>query len=93
MVIQPAAAMKPSELFGVVIRTIGFLVILYSLYDFMGGFVTFFENLISSGQDGNSGSASALSYFVFGVPEFIVGVFCFFLADWIVKLAYRDSSA
>jgi uncharacterized membrane protein YvlD (DUF360 family) len=34
-----------------------------------------------------------LSYFVFGVPEFIVGALCFFLADWIVKLAYRDSSS
>ena len=29
--------MKASELLGVVIRTVGFLVILYSLYDFLGG--------------------------------------------------------
>jgi len=85
--------MKPSELFGVIIRTIGFLVILYSLYDFLGGFDSFFENLLQSGQDGNSGSACTLSYFVFGVPEFIAGALCFFLADWIVKLAYRDSSS
>ena len=84
--------MKPSDLFGVVIRTIGLLVILYSLYDFLGGFDNFFENLLSSGSGGDSGSASTLSYFVFGVPEFIIGVMCFFLADWIVKLAYRDSS-
>jgi hypothetical protein len=85
--------MKPSDLFGVVIRTVGFLVILYALYDFLGGFETFFENLLQSGQDGNSSSASILSYFVFGIPEFIVGVLCFFLADWIVKLAYRDPSS
>jgi hypothetical protein len=85
--------MKASELFGVVIRTIGFLVILYSLYDFLGGFDSFFDNLLSGGQDGNSGSASTLSYFVFGVPEFIAGMLCFFLSDWIVKLAYRDPSA
>ena len=85
--------MKASELFGVVIRTVGFLVILYSLYDFLGGLDSFFENLLSGGQDGNSASASTLSYFVFGIPEFIVGVLCFFLADWIVKLAYRDSSS
>jgi hypothetical protein len=83
--------MKPSELFGVVIRTIGFLIILYSLYDMLGGFDTFFENLLSGGRESDSGSVSILSYFVFGVPEFIVGVACFFLADWIVKLAYRDS--
>ena len=34
-----------------------------------------------------------LTYFVFGVPEFIAGVLCFFLADWIVKLAYRDAAS
>lgn len=83
--------MKPSELFGVVIRTIGFLIILYSLYDILGGFDTFFENLLSGGQGSDSGSVSTLSYFVFGVPEFIVGVLLFFLADWIVRLAYRDA--
>ncbi len=85
--------MKPSELFGVVIRTVGFLVVLYGLYDLLGGFDNFFENLLSGGQDSGSGSASTLSYFVFGIPEFIVGVLCFFLADWIVRLAYRDSSS
>jgi hypothetical protein len=69
------------------------LVILYALYDFLGGFDTFFENLLAGGQDENSGSTSTLSYFVFGVPEFIAGALCFFLADWIVKLAYRDSSS
>jgi hypothetical protein len=86
--------MKASELFGVVVRSIGFFVILYALYDLLGGFDNFFENLLQSGgSDNNSGSASTLSYFVFGVPEFIVGALCFFLADWIVKLAYRDSTS
>jgi hypothetical protein len=85
--------MKPSDLFGVAVRTIGLLIILYSLYDFLGGFDNFFENLLSANQDGNSGSVSTLSYFMFGVPEFIAGVLCFFLADWIVKLAYRDHSS
>jgi hypothetical protein len=85
--------MKPSDLFGVAVRTIGLLIILYSLYDFLGGFDTFFENLLPSNQDSNSGTASTLSYFVFGVPEFIAGLLCFFLADWIVRLAYRDHSS
>lgn len=85
--------MKPSELFGVVIRTIGLLIILYSLYDFLGGFDNFIENLLAGGQDSDSGSTSTLTYFVFGVPEFISGVLLFFLADWIVKLAYRDSAS
>jgi len=85
--------MKPSDIFGVVIRSIGLVIVLYALYDFLGGFDNFFENLLSSGGGGDSSSTSTLSYFVFGVPEFIVGVLCFFLADWIVKLAYRDSSS
>lgn len=84
--------MKPPELFGVIIRTIGFLVMLYGLYDFLGGFGSFIENLLSGGGDSNSGPVSILSYFIFGIPEFIVGVLCVFLADWIVRLAYRDSS-
>jgi len=85
--------MKPSDLFGVTVRTIGLLIILYSLYDFLGGFDNFFENLLPSNQDNNSGTASTLSYFVFGIPEFIAGLLCFFLADWIVRLAYRDHSS
>ena len=85
--------MKPSDLFGVVIRTAGFLIILYSLYDFLGGFDNFLENLMSDGGESNSSSVSTLSYFVFGIPEFIVGALCFFVADLIVKLAYRDSSS
>lgn len=84
--------MKASDLFGVVVRTIGILIVLYSLYDFLSGFDSFLESLLSSGQEGDSGSASTLTYFVFGVPEFIVGVLCFFLADWIVRLAYRDAA-
>ena len=83
--------MKPSDLFGVVIRTAGFLIILYSLYDFLGGFDNFLENLMSDGGESNSSSVSTLSYFVFGIPEFIVGALCFFVADLIAKLAYRDS--
>ena len=37
--------------------------------------------------------ASSLSYFVFGVPAVILGAFFFFLADWIVRLAYRNPPA
>jgi len=84
--------MKASDIFGVAVRGIGFGIILYSLYDFLGGFDTFFENLLSR-DGGDSNSASVLSYFIFGIPEFIVGALCFFLADWIVKLAYRDGSS
>ena len=83
--------MKSSDIFGVAVRTIGLLVVLYGLYDIWGGFDNFFENVLSPpSQDSDSSGASTLSYFVFGVPEFIVGALFFFLADWVVKLAYRD---
>lgn len=85
--------MKASELFGVAVRVIGLLVLLYGLYDIWGGFDNFFENLLPSNQGSDSSSSSVLSYFVFGVPEFILGALMFFLADWIVRLAYRDHSS
>ena len=82
--------MKPADIFGVAVRSIGLLVLLYGLYDMWSGFDNFFENLLSPGNNGDSDAASTLSYFIFGVPEFIVGTLLFFLADWVVKLAYRD---
>ncbi|HEY1663061.1 MAG TPA: hypothetical protein VGI03_11640 [Verrucomicrobiae bacterium] len=81
--------MKSSDIFGVAVRTIGLLVILYGLYDVWGGFDNFFENVISP-PDSDSNTASTLSYFIYGVPEFVIGSLLFFLADWVVKLAYRD---
>jgi hypothetical protein len=82
--------MKSSDIFGVAVRVIGLLVVLYGLYDVWGGFDNFFENLIWPPQDSDSNTASTLSYFAFGIPEFIAGALLFFLADWVVKLAYRD---
>jgi len=38
--------MKPSELFGVVVRMIGFLVILYGLWNVWAGFENIFENIL-----------------------------------------------
>jgi hypothetical protein len=84
--------MKPSELFGVVIRMIGFLVILYGLWNVWAGFENIFENILPANQSGDADLPSSLSYFAFGVPALLFGAICFFCADWIVKLAYRDSS-
>ena len=84
--------MKPSELFGVVVRMIGFLVILYGLWNVWAGFENIFENILPTNESGDANLPSSLSYFAFGVPALVLGTVCFFLADWIVKLAYRDSS-
>jgi hypothetical protein len=85
--------MKPSDIFGIIVRTAGFVIVIYSLYDILTGFDNLFENILQSAQGGEGSSNSTFSYFVFGVPEFVFGALCFFLADWIVKLAYRDSSS
>ena len=85
--------MKPSELFGVVVRVIGFLVIIYSLWNILAGFDNFFENLLPANQGGDADLPSSFSYFALGVPAMVFGAVCFFFADWIVRLAYRGSSS
>ena len=82
--------MKPSELFGVVVRVTGFLIIIYSLWNIWAGFDNILENLLQLNQDSDSGSGSTFSCFAFGLPGLAFGALCLFLADWIVKLAYRD---
>ena len=91
--VQPwSEQMKASELFGVVVRATGFLIIIYSLWNVWAGFDNVFENLLQANQGGDAEMPSSLSYFVFGIPGLALGAVLFFLADWIVKLAYRNSS-
>ncbi len=85
--------MKASELFGVVVRTTGFLIIIYSLWNVWAGFDNVFENILQINQGSDAEVPSSISYFVFGVPGLVLGAIFFFLADWIVKLAYRGGSA
>jgi hypothetical protein len=80
--------MKPSDIFGIVVRSIAFCVIIYGLWNLVGGCDNFIENLLEPDTEGQY--ASTFSYFAFGVPSFLFGTLCFFLADWVVKLAYRE---
>jgi hypothetical protein len=84
--------MKPSELFGVVVRATGFLVILYGLWNMWAGLENILESILPVNENGGGDLPSTLYYFAFGVPALVLGAVCFFLADWIVKLAYRDGS-
>jgi hypothetical protein len=84
--------MKASELFGVVVRATGFLIIIYSLWNVWSGFDNIFENILQINQGSDAEMPSSLSYFIFGVPGLVLGAVFFFLADWIVKLAYRNGS-
>ena len=81
--------MKPNELFGVLVRVIGFLVITYGLWNVWGGFEAIAEGILPL-SDGNGLDLPSIFYcFAFGIPELIWGAICLFLADWIVRLAYR----
>jgi len=84
--------MKPSDLFGVVVRVTGFLVILYGLWNVWAGMENVIENFLPANQGGDGDQPSSFSYFAFGVPAFALGAILFFLAGGIVKLAYRDAS-
>lgn len=85
--------MKPSELFGVFVRAAGFLIVIYGLWEIWGGIENIAENILSASQDDNSDQVSSLSFFAFGIPALFVGAICFFLADWIVRLAYRNPTS
>jgi hypothetical protein len=56
------------------------------------GFENIFENFLPTNESGDADLPSSLSYFAFGVPALLLGAVCFFLADWMVKLAYRDAT-
>lgn len=77
--------MKASDLFGVFIRLAGFLMVIYGLWELWGGVETIISNLIPSD---NNDQTSSFSFFADGIPAVIVGILIFFLADWIVRLAY-----
>ena len=74
------------------VRATGFLIITYSLWNVWSGFDNVFENLLQINQGSDAEMPSSLSYFVVGVPGLVLGAVLFFLADWIVKLAYRNDS-
>jgi len=74
----------------VIVRTIGFLIVLYGLWNVWAGFENIFENILSVSDNSDADLPSSLSYFAFGVPSLMLGAIFFFLADWVVKLAYRD---
>ena len=79
--------MKPSELFGVVVRTTGFLIVIFGLWEIWGGG----ENVVGNLLAADSGDqTSSFTYFADGVPALIVGILLFFGADGVVRVAYRQ---
>lgn len=80
--------MKPSDLFGVLIRLAGFLIAIYGAWEIWGGMENIVENLFATDSGDQT---SSFSFFADGMPALIVGILIFFLAGWIVRLAYGKS--
>lgn len=80
--------MKASELFGVLVRLAGLLIVLFGLWELWGGLENVVENVLATDSGDQS---SSFSFFADGVPSVVVGLLLFFLADWVVRLAYRET--
>jgi hypothetical protein len=79
--------MKISDVFGLVVRITGFLLMIYSLWFIWAGIKSFPMAIISGGD----GLQNALNWLGFGGPAFAVGAVCFLFADCIVHVAYRET--
>ena len=66
-------------------RTAGFLFAIYGLWQLWGGVETVVENLFAADS---SDQTSSFTFFADGIPATIGGIIIFFIADFIVRLAY-----
>ena len=83
--------MKAPEIFGLVVRIVGFLIIIYGLWNTWGGLESIPESLMQKASGGDESEATSIfAYFAFGIPATAFGAFCLFCADWISSLVYRD---
>jgi len=83
--------MKASEIFGLVVRIVGFLLLIYGLWYVWAGLEGIPESLFQGirGSD-QSPESSLFADFAFGLPTTAFGAFCLFCADWITKWVYRN---
>jgi hypothetical protein len=82
--------MKAPELFGVCIRVIGFLTMIYGLWEIWWGVETVIETVCPFLVGGEASGDPLFLYIASGLPSFVFGVVCFFFPNWIVQLTYRE---
>jgi hypothetical protein len=70
--------MKPSDVFGVVVRSLGLVFILYSLWMFLWAFI----NLIGGGP------SNILEMIIAGIPTLFIGVWFLSGAESLISWAY-----
>jgi len=80
--------MKPTDAFGVIVRTLGFLIILEVLWRVLVSLETV---LIPPYATGPEGIAWTLAFLVTQFLVLLVGCGCFFRADVVVRWSYRDT--
>ena len=81
--------MKPSDILGLFVRLIAFVIVLWSIWDVLAGVSVLIASLQSHLGSAES-QYSYSSFFIIGLPALVVGLFCFFRADRIVRWTYRE---
>ena len=80
------ASNEHREIFGIIVRTIGFIATVYSTY------VLCFGILYWLGMPKRTAIEGTLPSLIFGAFYLVIGVLILRRADWIVRLAYCSSS-
>ncbi|HWW01345.1 MAG TPA: hypothetical protein VNZ64_16735 [Candidatus Acidoferrum sp.] len=81
--------MKASDVFGLVVRVTGFLLIVYGLRCELYAL----GSIPSAVFNGGEGLRRSFNWFTYGLPIFAFGSVCLLCADWVVKLTYREPLA
>jgi hypothetical protein len=75
--------MKARDIFGLIVRTFGLIVLLYSIWYLALGVAFLFQALPEKGHEGYMGG-----YFTGGIPGFIVGLVLLRFGRQIVRFSY-----
>jgi hypothetical protein len=81
---------RASEIFGIIVRTIGLTVILFGLYYLVSAAHEALLLLLSMFGAEQSEENFAVAYAFYAVAALVVGVFLFWKADVVVRFAYRE---
>lgn len=81
--------MKAPDILGLVIRIVGFIIMIWSIWDLLGGLAVLAASFQSSSRPAEIQYSSS-SFFITGLPALVFGLFCFLQTDRIVRWTYRE---
>ena len=79
--------MKPSHIFGIIVRTFGLCAFLYSVWKLVFGLFAVIWDFCSQ----RSPTEETAVYFIYGIPTLIGGVLLMRFGDYIVRFCYPDN--